>query len=721
MRKPNKSVEPTPLSFAIRLFLGPLFILFFYLLFYLPNGVAHLSLAAKKRRPTTRMRSAQIYKGNYMQAKETKLQEIIEGTKQYVIPLFQRSYSWGKKEWDILWNDLVELSEMENPRTHFIGSIVNMPTISVPEGVSKYLLIDGQQRLTTIFIILALLRDISKQNGETEFAEEINNTLIVNPYKKDLDFFKLLPTQVDRVNFQELVKGKLNDDNCQLSKAYKFFERKLKRKPINNEILKKVITTYLSIVSIVLDADDNPYLVFESLNAKGRPLTQADLIRNYFFMRIHTDEQNRVYNDHWRPMENKLGERLTEYIRHYLMREGSVINQNDVYYTLKGNVGADNSIDYLSRLSCFSEYYQKLVFPVHESNEKIQKYLKRLNRIEVTTAYPLLINLYHKYDQGLISDNEFVEILKTIENYLIRRFVCGIPTNQLNKIFPSVIPSLVNKHSDDILNGVKSILQSKGYPKNPEFRQRITESKLYGSGDRAIKTKLILESIEGYFGHKEQVPFEDLTIEHIMPQTLSEWWQNYLGEDWELVYELYLHNIGNLTLTAYNTELSNDNFSTKRKYYCDSHIELNKYFANVESWGKNAIEKRATYISEIILKIWPYFGSEDYVESEIKDVTGTTPQGLWILGQYFQVNSWRDVLEQTLNTISELEPDKFDTLIKEFPRLVGKEKSKYRAVRELKNGTFVEINLSAQSIQRFCYQTLETIELTAEDWKVQTV
>lgn len=656
-----------------------------------------------------------------MQAKETKLQEIIEGTKQYIVPLFQRSYSWGKKEWEILWNDLVELSEMENPRTHFIGSIVNMPTISVPEGVSKYLLIDGQQRLTTVLIVLALLRNIARQNGKTEFAEEINNTLLVNPYKKDLDYFKLLPTQVDRIDFQELIQGKLNDDNCQLSKTYKFFERKLKRQPIEIEILKKVITTYLSIVSIVLDADDNPYLVFESLNAKGRPLTQADLIRNYFFMRIHTNKQNRVYNEHWQPMENKLGHKLTEYIRHYLMREGSVINQNDVYYTLKEKVSSENSIDYLSQLSLFSEYYQRLVYPENESNEKIQKYLKRLNKIEVTTAYPLLLNLYHKYDQGLITDSEIVEILKIIENYLIRRFVCGIPTNQLNKIFPSVLPVLENKYSDDIMNGVKSILQSKGYPKNPEFKQRIIESKLYGSGDRSIKSKLILESIEEYFGHKEQVSFEDLTIEHIMPQTLSEWWQNYLGEDWELIYELYLHNIGNLTLTAYNTELSNDNFSTKREYYCDSHIELNKYFKNVESWGKEAIEKRAADLSELILKIWPYFGSEDYVESEIKDVTGTSPQGLWILGQYFQVNSWRDVLEHTLNTISELEPDKFETLTNEYPKLIGKEKSKFHAVRELKNGTFVEVNLSAQSIQRFCYQALETIELTTEDWKVQTV
>lgn len=179
--------------------------------------------------------------------------------------------------------------------------------------------------------------------------------------------------------------------------------------------------------------------------------------------------------------------------------------------------------------------------------------------------------------------------------------------------------------------------------------------------------------------------------------------------------------LGNLTLTAYNTELSNDEFPTKREYYCNSHIELNTYFSEIDRWGRESIELRAFDLSGIILKIWPYFGSEDYIESEIQDVTGTTPQGLWILGQYFQVNSWRDVLEKTLNTISELEPDKFDILIKEYPRFIGNEKSKFRAVRELKNGIFVEINLSAKSIQRFCYQALDTIELTTEDWKVQTV
>jgi uncharacterized protein with ParB-like and HNH nuclease domain len=208
-----------------------------------------------------------------MQAKETKLQDIIEGTKQYILPLFQRSYSWDKKEWDILWDDLCELAELENPRSHFIGSIVNMPTTSVPEGVSKYMLIDGQQRITTVFIILALLRDLANHNEDKEFAEEINNTLLVNPYKKGSDYYKLMPTQIDRDEFQRLIQNQLDGTDSQIKKAYGYFDSKLKRNPIEKNLLKKLITNYLSIVSIVLDNDDNPYLVFESLNAKGRPLT----------------------------------------------------------------------------------------------------------------------------------------------------------------------------------------------------------------------------------------------------------------------------------------------------------------------------------------------------------------------------------------------------------------------------------------------------------------
>lgn len=653
-----------------------------------------------------------------MQAKETKLQDIIEGTKQYVIPLFQRTYSWTVKEWEILWKDLIELCETENPRSHFIGSIVNMPTVSVPEGVAKFLLIDGQQRLTTIFVLLTLLRNKAREMQNQEFAEEINNTLLVNPYKKDNDFFKLMPTQIDRDAYKNFINGKPNESENQLTRAYTFFEKKLRQVQYEHEKLKKIITSYFSVVSIVLDADDNPYLVFESLNAKGRPLTQADLIRNYFFMRIHIDKQDEIYDDYWQPMQTILNDSLTEYIRHFLMRDGSIIKQNDVYYTLKVRVSPTNAIDYLKELQKYSVYYQRLIYPEFEPEEELQKYFRRLNRIEVTTAYPLLLNFYGNYTEDKISKADFISILKTLENYLIRRFVCNVPTNQLNKIFPAVYPQLIANHQDNLVEGVKIILQSKGYPKDNEFYKRFQETKFYGAGDRQIKTKLLLETLEESFAHKEAVPFDNLTIEHVMPQTLSEWWQNHLGNDWEETHELFLHTIGNLTLSAYNTKLSNDDFTTKKQTYNESHLELNKYFSSTSSWTKSEIEKRAEVLARQALEIWAYFGQEKAASSDLKEVTGTTPSELRILGQQFKVQTWRDVLEQTLNTIADLEPDKFEIIAHNFPRYISKDKSKFRAVRQLQNGYYVEVNMSAQSIQKFCSQAMETIELTSEDWGV---
>lgn len=653
-----------------------------------------------------------------MQAKETKLQDIIEGTKQYVIPLFQRTYSWTNKEWEILWKDLIELSETENPRSHFIGSIVNMPTVSVPEGVAKFLLIDGQQRLTTIFILLTLLRNKARETQNQEFAEEINNTLLVNPYKKDNDFFKLMPTQVDRDIYKNFINGKSNESENQLTRAYNFFEKKLRQVQLEHGKLKKIITSYFSVVSIVLDTDDNPYLVFESLNAKGRPLTQADLIRNYFFMRIHIDNQDEVYSNYWYPMQTALNDSLTEYIRHYLMRDGSIIKQNDVYYALKERVSPINAIDYLKKLQKYSVYYQRLIYPELEPEEELQKYFRRLNRIEVTTAYPLLLNFYGNYTANKISKADFITILKTLENYLIRRFVCNVPTNQLNKIFPAVFQLLITKYQDNLAEGVKAILQSRGYPKDNEFYTRFKETKFYGAGDRQIKTKLILETIEENFAHKEAVPFDNLTIEHVMPQTLSEWWQNHIGEAWEETHELFLHTIGNLTLTAYNSEMSNDDFTTKKKTYEESHLELNKYFSSINSWTRTEIEQRAEVLAKQALEVWSYFGQENSASSDLKEVTGTSPTALKILGQQFQVQTWRDVLEQTLNTVADLEPDKFDIIAHNFPRYLGKDKNKFRAVRLLQNGHFIEVNLSAQSIQKFCYQAMETIELTSEDWSV---
>jgi uncharacterized protein with ParB-like and HNH nuclease domain len=654
-----------------------------------------------------------------MQARETTLQPIIEGTKQYVVPLFQRSYSWDKRDWEILWNDLIELAEDGRRRTHFIGSVVTIPAESVPQGVAKYSLIDGQQRMTTIFIMLALLRDKARQDGDEGLADEINNTLLINPYKKDLDFYKLQPTQVDRETFQQIIVAEEATGQNQIISAYQFFERKYRQSGLAPEVIKDVITNNLTMVSIVLDAADNPHLVFESLNAKGRPLTQSDLIRNYFFMRVHVNQQDEIYSKYWRPMQEALGDSLTEYIRHYLMKGGTTVRQSDVYFSLKDIVNRADAVESLKEMAKFAAYYEKLLFPNKEPNERLRGALTRLNRLEVTTAYPFLLNCYHDYSEGRLSADELFGVLKVVENFILRRFVCSIPTNQLNKIFAPLYSQAVGKTTEGLLGGLKNVLQTKGYPKDAEFAARLKDSKLYGGGDRLSKTKLILESLEESFGHREQVPFGNLTIEHVMPQTLTEWWQGHLGDEWELTHELLLHTLGNLTLTAYNSVLSNDNFDVKSVKLRDSHLELNKYFAEVDTWKRENIEARSSYLAELALTIWPYFGDEAAEHDGRQDATGITPKKLLILGQEIEVGSWRDVLEQTMNTIAELEPDKFEQLIGQYPRLVNRDRRRFRAVRELKNGAFIEVNLSASAINSFCIVALESIDLTAEDWKVE--
>jgi uncharacterized protein with ParB-like and HNH nuclease domain len=655
-----------------------------------------------------------------MQASETKLQPIIEGTKQYVVPLFQRHYSWDTKQWEVLWNDLSDLCKSDKPRTHFIGSIVTMPTVSVPEGVTKYLLIDGQQRLTTIFVLLSFLRDRAKENGDDELSEEITNTLLVNPYKKDSDYYKLLPTQVDRDSFQNLISLRNPSNQEQISKAYIFFRRKFQQSDIEIQTLKKVISNNLSVVSVVLGVDDDPHLVFESLNAKGRPLTQSDLIRNFFFMRIHTDNQEEIHAKYWKPMQDSLDSSLTEYIRHFLMKNGSWVKESDVYFALKELIGDNEALDHLKEISHFSEYYKKLIYPdKYEKDASIRKALSRINRIGLTTSYPFLLNCYGAYDRSQIPHGQFLDVLSTLENFMIRRFICNIPTNQLNKIFPPLYLQVQERTSGSFADGLRKILQSKDYPKDSEFKARLSDARLYGSTDRISKAKLILETIEEAYNHKEAVDFQRLTVEHIMPQTLTDSWKNQLGRDWEQTHELYLHVIGNLTLTGYNSELSNSPFEKKKCLLKESHLEINKYFEDKNTWFKNEIDWRSYALSDIVLKVWSYFGDDQSDSSEAADVTGKTPDILQVLGQLIKVQSWSDVVVSTLNTLEELEPDKFEKIVARFPKHFSRE-TIIRA-RELNNGLFVEANFSAKAAYRFCQQVLEEAELTSEDWRIKLV
>ena len=295
-----------------------------------------------------------------------------------------------------------------------------------------------------------------------------------------------------------------------------------------------------------------------------------------------------------------------------------------------------------------------------------------------------------------------------------------MPTYGLNKIFPPLYDQTKKEEAKSLCDALKNVLQTKNYPKDYDFRAKLKDAKLYGPGDRVTKTKLILEALDSAHGHKELVPYDKLTIEHVMPQSLSEGWKQHLGDDWQMVQELYLHTLGNLTLTAYNSELSNEAFSKKRKLLSESHIELNKAFSEINFRTETAIKQRAEQLADLAMRVWPYFGKDEGKKATNEIVTGKTPKALWILGQRYDVTSWRDVLGLTVDTIADLEPDGFARILAQFPRFVAKDDKKFRSARELKCGAFVEVNLGSESIYRFCSQAIESIELTSDDWRVET-
>jgi len=656
-----------------------------------------------------------------MNASTTHLQTLLEGVKQFVIPLFQRPYTWGNKnEWKVLWEDIYELYLNENPKPHFIGSIVTLPQTSVPEGVSKYSVIDGQQRLTTLIVILLIIRDKYREIVDNRNADRINEYLLVNKYQDNIDYFKLLPSQKfsDRETYFSIVNSKNVDSSNQISKAYIFFEKKIRlTKDLDLIKIEKIITNYLSLVSITLDINDNPYLVFESLNAKGTPLNASDLIRNYLFMRIHINNQTDLFNEFWDPMEKNLEDNLTEFIRHYLMKDGSIVNKSDIYFTLKNKVNVDNAIEYLKSLHKFSSYYYKLIRPENEVNSNISARIKRLNNIEVTTSYPMLLNFYEAYDNNLIDEKQFDDILYLLENYLIRRFVSRKPTRELNKIFPSVIRNLV--FDDTLYESFKNSLASKGYPKDYEFQQGFSIMKFYGGADLNTKTKFILNTIESHYEHKERVLDKNLNIEHIMPQTLNEQWKEELGENHAEDHEIYLHSIGNLTLTAYNSELSNNSFFEKKKLLQQSHLEINKYFNNIEKWNKESIERRTNDLFNVCNEIWKFFGPDNILIDNI-DVKYSTPIKLTIMEQDFKVETWRDVFENTCNFLIAEFPELMINIDKLFPAFFSRDENRFISTRRLTNGILMNVGLSSKSINNICLRLIELADIEEDFWIVKT-
>lgn len=550
-----------------------------------------------------------------MKAGEVSFQQLLNGKIQYRVPLFQRTYNWNEKQWEELWDDILEIYMPDKPRNHFIGAIVTLPIHDAPENAAKFILIDGQQRLTTLLLLLGVIGQKAEQNGLRPLAEQIREECLINKFVDlEEERIKLLPTKRDRLPFQTAISMQPPDNNSQIGVAWRFFEKAidngdLSSKPIELSRLKARITDYLDLVSITLAPDDSPHRIFASLNNTGMQLGPSDLIRNYLFMRIPDEQkQQDTYDNSWFPMQERLGGHLDGFFWRYLMKDGSLGRWDDTSSRMQDLIEKDKKLgdsqipDFLRELDIYSSYYSRLIRPdKYEQSVVLKQQLSRLNAWEVEVAYPFLLNVFDALASGKTTENEISSILSMIESFVVRRAVCGIPTNRLRYIFAGMSS---NTKLTNYAESSREYLLKNEWPGDTEFRNKFQVFRLYLQS-RLARTRLILGALERSFAHKETVELTDkITIEHIMPQTLNEQWREMLGEQASVIHNEWLHTIGNLTLSGYNPDMGNQPFDDKKEILRCSHIELNRDIVACNVWNEDTIKVRAAMLTDRALTIW---------------------------------------------------------------------------------------------------------------------
>lgn len=642
-----------------------------------------------------------------MQASETTIRKLIEGSKQYVIPLFQRPYSWNQKHWSTLWQDVIDLLEDANARPHFFGSTVTAPARSVPQGVGKWLLIDGQQRMTTTQLFLAALRDPATDADAKSLAEKIEGQSLLTAYETGDEQLKVLPTQGDRAAFRDIIRCKARTPS-RLTDCHGFFLSRLKaRKGLSSEFLEAVylvVVDRLSLVGITCDEQDNPHLIFESLNAKGEKLTPADLIRNFLLMRIHVNEQQAVFDQHWRPIQEALNDQLTEFVRHYLMKEGKIIKSADIYFELKDRLSSatpDQTKHFLADLHRHGMYYARFINPAeYETDLDISASLNRLRVIEATVAYPLLLRVFDAVHQGSLTRAQLLEVLNILESFLIRRSVCGYPSNQLRKILPPIFDA-AGGPGESFVAGIREQLGGKRCPDDKAFADAVLTQPLYATAKRGTRLRIMLERLEESFDHKEPADFSSAQIEHVMPQTLTPEWVQELGDDALEHHARLLHTLGNLTLTGYNPDLSNRPFKEKRELLKKSHFELNRHFDPVERWMPAAIEARAKSLAERALKIWADVGRDGLVQVEVV-VGAQKPVAVRFKGQIYLISTWKEGTVKIVEMFEAASPGILASLVSngELTTELSTDPNRFPRSKVIVGGVYVNTHASVQELKR---------------------
>ncbi|MDP2166158.1 MAG: DUF262 domain-containing protein [Hydrogenophaga sp.] len=562
-----------------------------------------------------------------MKATEANLLKFLRKSPQFVIPIYQRNYSWTADQCRQLWSDLMRAGRDEKVNAHFIGSIVYVERgLSSVTSQEALLVIDGQQRLTTSTLLIAALAKHFEVKGLGELLEafsnkKLRNYYLLNPDEEGDRHFKLILSETDKDTLLAILQNTPMppEASSRINENYALFQELIATHQGELEAICQGLAK-LVIVDVSLDrAQDNPQLIFESMNSTGLELSQADLIRNYILMGLEPKLQTELYKTYWRPMERAFGQaayvvHFDAFMRHYLTaKTGEIPNVREVYVAFKSFARGlkGDTRDLVTDIHAYASYYCAMALGT-EIDAALKQAFHDLRELKVDVAYPFLLDVYHDYKQGRLTSEEVLQVVRLVESYVFRRAICAIPTNSLNKTFAGLSRSLKKDRYLESVQATFLLLPSyRRFPSDEEFQRDIKLRDLYNFRSRSYW----LRRLENH-ARKERVVVEGYTIEHILPQNeaLSQEWQLEIGPDWQRVQQDWLHTLGNLTLTGYNSEYSDRPFAYKRDQVSDkdgnpvgfahSPLKLNLGLGKVNKWDEAAIKARADRLAGDAAKVW---------------------------------------------------------------------------------------------------------------------
>lgn len=677
---------------------------------------------------------------------------MFDNKRQYQIPVYQRNYDWKKDNCIELFNDVLRAYDRE--KTHFLGTIVQVNQDD-ENGIKQYLIIDGQQRMTSVYLLLKALYDMAdKPEDKAELIGYIFNSSSSKDYTiSEKNKLKLKPIKTDNEQFLYLMDNKFDkmDKTSNIFINYDLFKKLIGEALAKDYKIRNIIKglKYLEIVMISLKESndgqgDEPQVVFERINSTGEDLTLADLIRNYVLM---TDKnREKLFEDYWIVMEEQLGkDKLVDYFLNYLtFKLPEQVVAKNAYYSFKKYVENNklSNEEILIDLKKYSKYYNVLTRDDYLNySNKINNLLSIFRLLQQSTIYPFLFSVLDDFDNKIINEDELIEILSFFLNYTLRRIITGVPSNSLRGLFKSLYKRIFVDSKNDYVEKIYKFMVSlsttkDAVPSDTSFK----ESLLYGNFYKNTKLcKYLLTVLEnGYFDSKETVNVDaTISIEHIMPQNKTEEWEKEIGNEYFMIHEKYLHTLGNLTLTGYNSELSDKPFKIKKQMIEEKSkfISLNKDVINQEKWNVNAINERAERLSSLLLNIFKLpktileykqdiTQNSKHTAIDTIDLTNSKPVSFILLGQSIVVSSYRELLINFMNLLYENDEQSVQNLSVSNYKIPGatrvyisNNKDNLRVPVELKNtGIYFETNLSSNNIISFIRNILMECNLSHDDF-----